>query len=346
LRRISSPLVVLVVALIEAAPAFAASVAIVRPPNPPPTMMETLVRLRGELTSVGFTVDLVDDPVATDAGRASRANLEKLGAQRGVDAVVAIVGNVAPDAVEVWVVDRVTGKSVVRRVPFEPRSERAPKTLAIRAIELLRSSFLEIELTATGERNANAAPPPPAVVHFVESEMLASRPERIGVEAGGAALMSLDDVGPALLPLLRFDWAAHPSLIAQLTAAGLGTRATVTTQEGTASIAHAYVVLGATYRFRRGKRLQPLVALGAGALHTSVDGQPESTNRGLNDAQWSLLLDAGLGLSIRVRQRFHLTVMAHAQMAEPYLAIRVLERVVATSARPNLLVTLTLGAWL
>ena len=117
-------------------------------------------------------------------------------------------------------IDKVTGKSVVRRVPFEPAATRASETLAIRAIELLRSSFLEIDLAAHDRRNEPGAAPPPAVVHFVETERLARNPERFGVEVGGAAVMSLDGVGPALLPLVRFDWSLRSWFLVQAALAG------------------------------------------------------------------------------------------------------------------------------
>jgi hypothetical protein len=333
--------------VLAAAPAHAVTVAIVRPVNPPPLMVETLVRIHGELTSVGFATEIVDEPAPNGAsGHASRAWLEQLAAQRGFDAVVAIVGDVAPDAVEVWVVDKLTGKSVVRRVRFEPQSERAANTLAIRAIELLRSSFLEIDL-ALRERQSGAAKAPPAdVVRFVEMERLASRPERFGIEVGGAAVMSLDGVGPALLPLLRFDWAPRSSFVAQLAVAGLGTRPTVESQGESAQVAQEYLVLGAGYRFRVGKPLRPFVSLAAGALRTSVDGRADAPNVGRHDQQWSFLLDGAAGAHLHLRDRFYLVLAAHAQMAEPYLAIRFVDTVVATSARPNLLATLTLGAWL
>ena len=101
----------------------------------------------GRADSAGFETEIVDGAAAGSAGEA-RAGLEQLAARRGADAVVAIVGDLSPDSVEVWVIDKVTGKSVVRRVPFEPAATRASTTLAIRAIELLRSSFLEIDLAA------------------------------------------------------------------------------------------------------------------------------------------------------------------------------------------------------
>src|SRR5262245_4434691 len=70
-------------------PARAASVIIVRPVNSPPMMVETLVRLKGELTSAGFQTEIVDAPSpARGAGADSRAGLEQVAAQRGADAVV------------------------------------------------------------------------------------------------------------------------------------------------------------------------------------------------------------------------------------------------------------------
>jgi hypothetical protein len=335
-------------ALVLGAPlARAATVAIVRPANPPPAMTETLVRLQGELTSVGLATEIIDGSIAEGGkGRESRSWLEQLAVQRGVDAVVAIVGDASPDTVEVWVIDKVTGKSVVRRVPFEPRSARAPETLAIRAIELLRSSFLEIDLAAGERRGQSVTAPPAAVVHFMEMERLASRPERFGVAVGGAVVMSLDGVGPAVLPLVRFEWAVRSWLVVQAALAGLGTRPTVQSGTSSAQVAQEYGVLGASYWTRGGQRLHPFVALSAGALHTSVEGRADTANQGRHADQWSFLLDGGLGASLRLRDRYYLAVAAHAQMAEPYVAIRFVDDVVATSARPNILLTFTLGAWL
>jgi hypothetical protein len=157
----------------------AASVVLVRPANSPPVMVETLVRLKGELTSAGFEASIVD--VAAGATTNSHADLERLAAERRADAVVAIVGDVSPDSVEVWVIDKVTGKSVVRRMPFQPADASTSKTLAIRAMELLRASFLEIDLAAGNRQNETVAAPPPAVVHFMEMERLARHPESLTV---------------------------------------------------------------------------------------------------------------------------------------------------------------------
>ncbi len=309
-------------------------------------MTETLVRLHGELTSVGFQIEIVDGPAGDGVrGRESRSWLEQLAARRGVDAVVAIVGDVSPDSVEVWVIDKVTGKSVVRTVPFEPKTARASETLAIRAIELLRSSFLEIDL-AGNERGRQPLAPPPAVVHFVEMEPRAQRRERFGLGVGAAAIMSLDGVGPAVLPTVRLDWAVRSWFLAQVALAGLGTRPTVATSTASAQLAQEYGLVGGCYRFRAGQRLRPFLGLSAGVLHTAVEGRANVPDQGHNTDQWSFLIDGGLGASLQLHDRFYASLAAHAQMAEPYLAIRFGDAVVATSARPNLLLTLALGAWL
>jgi hypothetical protein len=128
--------------------------------------------------------------------------------------------------------------------------------------------------------------------------------------------------------------------------AGLGTRPTVQSETGSAQIAQEYGVLGACLRPSIVRRLRPFVVLSAGVLHTSVEGRADSPNQGRSAGQWSFLVDAGLGTWLHLRDRFYVALAVHAQVAEPYLAVRFVDTVVATSARPNLLLTLTVGAWL
>lgn len=340
----------------SASPALAAgttsgaSVVIVRPANSPPVMVETVVRLKGELTSAGFETEIVDAP--TGAADRSRNGLERLAVQRKANAVVAIIGDLAPDSVEVWVIDQVTGKSVVRRMPFEPSAPQASKTLALRAIELLRASFLEIELSV--HRRPSAPPQqhepqstlPPSIVRFVEMERTSRPPARFGVQVGGVAVMNLDRLGPALLPLARFDWSLRSRLVAHVTLAGLGTRPAVDSPSGSAQVQQSFGLLGGTFFFQSDVRLRPFVEMAAGVLRTSVEGRADAPNQSRAPDQWSALGDVGVGAVLRLPDRFYLSLGIHAQLAEPYPAVRFLGTVVATTARPNLLLTLTVGAWL
>jgi hypothetical protein len=330
-----------------ARPASAVTVAIVQPPHPSSVVAEVLHSLRGELLSVGLDVTMTDRPATRGlAGADSRAWLEQVAAERGASAVIDIVGDDALIAVDVWVVKAPAGRFEVTRVALEPNAKNPPERIAIRAVDALRASLLEIDLAARGRRAEASANPPMATLAKARADEPTSRRERFGLELGAAALMSLDGVGPAVLPILRVDWAARSWLVMQAGVAGLGSRPTVTTTVGNARIAQQYGILGGCFRFRSDRRLWPLFALAAGVLHTSVEGQPGLGAEAHTVDQWSFLLDGSLGAALRLYRRYYLTVAAHVQTAEPYVAIHFVDAVVATSGRPNLVLTLTVGAWL
>jgi len=333
--------VVLLTALLWAVDASAASVMLVQPQSPSPAMAEAIVRMRGELISEGFQVEVMDGP----KGDQSRSWLEQLAAARKTDAVVAVFGDESPDSVEVWVVDQVTEKTVVRRIPFKPQYDLAPKTFAIHALELLRASFLEIDLRP-GRRPGETKSIPPAVVHFVDGERPASRGGRFGIGIGGAAVIGFGDIGPSILPVISLGWAIRPSLVVQVAVAGYGSHASVQVHAGSAQVAEEFALLGARYRFILGPHLRPAVSLAAGVLHTRAEGEATSLYQGREAALWSFLLDGGIGIGVALTERFEVEFATHAQIAEPYPAIRFDGSVVATSSRPSLLCTLTLGAWL
>ena len=135
--------------LFGAASARAAGVAIVRPLRLSSDLNETLVRIHGELLSVGLEVEIASRPAGLVRGTAKlRAWLEELAANRGVDAVVDIIGDAASPAVEVWVIDRKPGRIELSRVALEPDAENDSERLSIRSIEVLRSKFLEMDLAA------------------------------------------------------------------------------------------------------------------------------------------------------------------------------------------------------
>ena len=77
-----------------------------------------------------------------------------------------------------------------------------------------------------------------------------------------------------------------------------------------------------------------------------MEGRADAPNQGRVVDQWSFLVDAGVGAQLRLPDRFYVSLAAHAQLAEPYVAVRFVGTDVATAARPNVVVTLTIGAWL
>lgn len=328
-------------------PVHAATVAIVWPPNPSPDVTEALTRLRGELLSVGLEIAMADRPASRGlAGADSLTWLEQVATERGARAVVDIVGDDALVAVDVWVVKTSPRRFEVTRVAVESSTLNPSERLALRAVEALRAGLLEVDWAARGRRNQPIATPPATTPPTGEVDQAARHGRRLGFEVGAAGLMSLDGVGPAVLPMVRVGWEARSWLVLQAAVAAGGSRPTVATKGGTALVAQHYGVFGGCYRLRSDQRLWPFFALAAGALHTSVEGHAGVDTEGHSVGQWSFLLEGSLGAGLRLYRRYYLTLAAHLHLAAPYVAIHVVDAVGATSGRPNLLLTLTVGAWL
>ena len=333
----------------------AATVMIVRPAAPSAELTETISRLHGEMLSVGLAVRIAE---RTDGGEpdgsSARAWLESVATDRGIDAVIDVIGDGRVEAADIWVFQPAPRPPKVIRVLAERDVENAPARLAIRAIDVVRSLLLERELagaprgpaspTAAATVPSPATPAATAMVVPGDSPVRAGG--RIGFELGAAVLTSLDGVGPAIMPVVRVDAALGPWLGLEAEAAGLGTRPTVGTPGASARVSQQYAVAGACVCAPSMARLRPIVGLAAGALRTAADGEAESPLQGHSVAQWSFVLEATAGVRLRLAPRTHLTAAVHVQVAQPYLDIRVVNAGPATTGRPNVLVTLALGQWL
>jgi hypothetical protein len=324
--------------------AHAETVIFLRPSNPSPEVTQALTLLRGELLSVGLEVAIADGSAARPGGDAAPATWLEAFAAQGASAVVNPIGDDRLEAIDVWMLKAQPRRFEVAHVAVDPTAPKQPETLVLRTVEALRAGLLQMDWAARKRRVEPVEEPAKAVAPVVEV-----RPEprkRVSVELGAVGMMSLNDLGPALLPTVRLVWAVRPWLAVQASAAGLGSRPTVTTEAGSARVAQQYALLGASFRFRPAQRVWPFVGFSAGVLHTTVEGRSGLGTTGHTLGRWSALFDLSLGAGLRLSSRFYMTLAAHAELAEPYPAVRIVDGVGATSGRPNLLVPLTLGAWL
>ena len=335
------PLVLLlVVLLLTAGGARAANIALIRPAGSSRGVSEALFRLQGELLALGLEVSLVDrPPAAGSAARDAGAALAKVATEQSIDAMIDVIGDPQPTAVEVWIFERSPPRFRVSRVALEPADRNASEILAIRAIEVLRSNFVEIDLAAK-ERLPVLAPFPEP------TEPPPGRVEQWGLEAGAAVVTGIDGIGPALHPLVRLDWAASSRWVAQATFAGLGTRPTLETARGRARVDQAYGLAGICYCSPAERGATVVLSVSAGALRTALEGQATAPAQGHSVEHWSLLLEASTGARLRVSKRYYLTLAFHAQLAQPQVVVHFADEAVATSGRPNLLLSITAGAWL
>ena len=325
-------------------------VILLRPPAAPGAVSEALVRLRGELMIEGFDAQVVELTLGPD----TRASLEKIAPtmSAAATAVVAVVAGAEPASAELWVVDRVTGKTVVRRIRADPSTAvaRMAEVLSVRAVELLRASFLELAITSKPMADAAVdipvLPPPPTVTRFA-TEPLAEPDWTWAVEAGGGAMAAISPPGGGLgnefVPVARLERSFGPRWCVRATFAGLGTQTRVDVRGGYADVSQSLAIAEGVLRFRRGRRLQPIVALGAGALRLAAEGHLAPPYASGSGSRWSLAADAGVGLRVPIKERrFELGVEVHALVAQPYPVVHFFDAEVARAGRPSLFGSVTL----
>jgi hypothetical protein len=315
-------------------------VILIRPPAAPAAVTEALVRLRGELVAAGFDAEVTELSLGADV----RASLEKLAPPSGgaATALVAVVASADPGSADLWVIDRVTGKTVVRKVNASGAdAPRVAEVLAVRAVELLRASFLELAIATPP--SAGAPPPPPVVVERFATATLEEADWTWAVEAGGATADALGGPWNAILSVARIEHAFGRRLCARVTFAGLGTAARVDTPEGYVGLSQTVLLAEGLVRFRRGRRLEPMITLGAGALRLATDSHESAPYLAVSGGRWSAAADLGAGVRVPLRRhRFELGVEVHALAAQPYPTVRFFESDVSHAGRPTLLGTLTL----
>jgi hypothetical protein len=326
-----------------AARAEAAKVVLVSSVDASPVLSEARARLQGEVQSLGIEVALIERPSTPSE---PKAWVERMGTERLADAVIEVGGDAGRTTVDIWIFERATSRWEVSHVALEPNAKNAAERLAIRAIETLRAGLVEIARTPIEQRPTAVPQEPPALVTQRSLTEPSDEIERFDLQAGVAVLSGRGNLGPSLMPIVRAGWTARSWLVLQGTLAGFGSRPIVTSAAGSARVSQQYAVVGGSHSFREARTVQPCVALSAGVLRTTIDGQADMPAYAHFVERWGFLLEGTLGTRLRLSGRYHLTVAAHVQVAVPYLAIHLADTLAATAGNPNVVVSLTLGGWL
>jgi hypothetical protein len=126
-------------------------------------------RLGAELAALGFRLQTAPAPTGVPVWKGLEA------AARDAEAVAALRVSASSTGVEVWVSDRVTGKTVLREVVTSEvvAQEERDALIALRAVELLRASLLEVESTLPPRGEVKAPEP----VREAAKKVLPSSPE-------------------------------------------------------------------------------------------------------------------------------------------------------------------------
>jgi hypothetical protein len=314
-----------------------ALVVLVRPPARSALVDEAMTRIRGELVADGFDVRIVDAP----PGASTVSVLAHADQGPSAAATLGLFLHADAKIAEVWVVDRLTNKTVMRSIEMPASSTgSAPEVLARRSVELLRASLLEILVDAR-ERPVES---PDARVNASQwaAKALEPRPSRWGFEAGALVLKGFGGVGGALMPVARVRFVFERRLAARVTLAGLGTRPLVESPYGSASVRQELGLLELVGEIAPESRLRPALSVGAGTYHLGVDGSAAWPYAGLEDNRFVFAADAGAGLSLSFTASFAVALEGHATLVTPYPVIRFLEMDTAEIRNPLLSAVLTL----
>jgi hypothetical protein len=331
-------LIVLAVSLVSARlRAEPALVVLVRPPQQSAIVNEAITRIRGELVADGFTVLVVDAP----AGAEPVSVLARAGVETSALATLGLFLHSDAKLAEVWVVDRMTNKTVMRRIEMlTTAASSAPKVLARRSVELLRASLLEILVGA--RETPVKSPEPRAKATEWAARGLEPSPSRWGVEAGAQVLGGFGGIDAAMMPVGRVRFVLERQLSTRLTLAGLGTRPRVESPQGSATVSQALGLFELIGELVPQGWLRPSVSLGAGAYHVGIDGNATWPYAGLEDERVVFAADAGAGVALSITSSLALSLEGHATLVTPYPVIRFLEVNTAEIHNPLVSAVLTL----
>jgi hypothetical protein len=335
-KRLALAVVAMALASLAAGPARADlryRVVLLRPQVTDDVTSDALTRVRGELAAGGFDVSMLPHDPALEV----RAALETVGRELDPIATFAIVRAAGGNTAEIWVCDRLEGKSVIQSVRLDgsgATGDASPSVvLAVQAVELLKASLAQYWLSSTRQPAARTRTPagPAAPPAYATTG--------IGVEAGIGWLDSAGAVTGAWQPILRASWGGAHGWGVRLAAAGFGSEASLHAPLGTAQIRQQLATAEIVRGFRAGHLVQPVASLGAGAYGARIEGVAAPGSTGVTTDSWSALVTAGAGVVLPLASHVALAADAHILVAVPYTAVRFGSVEAGNTGWPSLLVS-------
>jgi len=311
------------------------SVILLRPTGASSTASRSLARMRDELLADRLRVIVADLP----AKGSPDSVVTHVVRQAGSGTMVVLFGDPEAGHAELCVVRRSGERVAIRRAVVVEEPARMPEILSAHTLELMRATALELSIEIQRAPHERQPPPTPPI-----DTPAAPSPESsaVAVDVGMGILRSIGGPPPAVMPTGRIRLRLTTWLNTRVSVLGLGSRPRVETTYGSATLAQSLVLFELAAVFRGGKRVRPIVGLGAGALNVSVMGAGASPYESREPQRWSAAFDAGVGASLAIHRNVALATEMHALLAAPHPFVRFLDMTAGTIGYPSLLLTLTL----
>jgi hypothetical protein len=297
------------------------------------------LRLSRELAAMGVRVVQSDAP----AREVSREDLE-LAAQRA-GALAAFRLRPSQHGVDVWLFDRATSKFVLRDEVLLGDADEDQRVVAVRAVELLRASLLEVSQPTFAPR-PTAAPLLPQARAIARAIIVSPPPgwPRLAMHFGGGALVSEGGVEASGHAALDAAWAPHVRARIGVAALFPTIAPMLRTSSAEASLSTLLVsaratgqLLPTTSRFA----VRVGAELGVGAI--SIMGVPSEGYVGSQSVQWIAVTGGLASVSLALGAGFVLTAEGRAVVGLPGLSIRFADVEVARYAQLSGVFTIALG---
>lgn len=323
--------------LARSAPAVAdaprSRVALVRSPDSDRLLREVSTRLRAELREAGF--DVVE---VASAPRDALSVLED--ESRGSQSFATIAINRAGSGAlaDAWISDHVTGKTVMRRLRVGGNSNAAA-VLAIRVLELLRASLLEVAAPPKGSEAPASAPAD--VLGWVEPTLPAKTPperellEGPALAVGLLGLHGLGGLGLALGPTVRVSHGIDRHFFGRLTLAGPLVGPSVDEPGGSATVRQQFLSLEMGWATAT-RPLGAFAWMGAGAFLLQTEGAAVAPYHSTSDRVFSFLATAGIGGIARLGQRVAVTSELFMVGLLPKPVVKIAAEEAGTAGGPSL----------
>lgn len=266
-----------------------------------PTPFET--RLQSELHAAGFDVIPVMAP-----SRFSVDDWNTIGARAEHLAIISIGAQHNEVTANLWVTERASGKILFRAVRPEHASSDASAIVALRAVELLRASLLELAEPHTSEAPipqppvpipkptpVSKSPPPstPAVKNVISVE---SKHRKWTIAVGGFGLGGSGGIPTSLAPSVTVGWRPIKSWAAELHWQGpFG--ASIETEPGNAQVRQGLATCRIAWEpHEQSNRLSPWIAAGFGGHYLHAKGSALLPYTGRSDSAITFVGHLGFGV--------------------------------------------------
>lgn len=253
--------------------------------NSPTAWPEAEDAVRQELLLMNLSVDTVVSQIPLNSEK--QGELQRIAKEQNAAAAIRLVRSAETDkaGVDLWIVDRVTGKTTYRQLEVKSRYDAgATIDVAVRTAEALRASLLELRMVDHQ--------PVKNVVSPLMSQIVAqTRVHRetklfaigfggsVDYSPGGSKVRGAFEAAALVQPISGLDIELNVSI------SPLGVELTTDQEFSSSTFNFTLIRLMAFYRFFRDQMFQPAVGIAGGALVGWVEGHDAAGQLLLQDTE-------------------------------------------------------------